>query len=125
MLRAENKQKDFFDDYIWRRALPEKHVLLDIKEKIDFSFVEEEVKDCYITPTRRGRPPYHPGILFRSQNNIHGGTKGCIEIWRNGPTFANVSKSKKSVKEKFCARQGCIGRRWRRFWNTAFLLDTG
>jgi len=65
MLRAENKQQDFFDDYIWRRALPEKHVLLDIKERIDFSFVEEEVKDCYVTPTRRGRPPYHPGILFR------------------------------------------------------------
>jgi transposase len=65
MLRAENKQTDFFDNFIWERALPEENILLEIKEQIGFSFVEEEISSCYIIPIRRGRPPYHPGVLFR------------------------------------------------------------
>ena len=47
MLQRENKQKDFFDDYVYKRLLPKKHILLDIKSKINFSFVEEITISLY------------------------------------------------------------------------------
>jgi hypothetical protein len=36
--------------------LPKEHILLDIKEKVDFSFIEEEAKYLY-SDDSRGRPP--------------------------------------------------------------------
>ena len=47
MLKKESKQKDFFDSYVYERLLPEKHILLDIKNTVDFSFVSEQTKDLY------------------------------------------------------------------------------
>lgn len=48
MLQRENKQKDFFDSYVYERLLPQKHILLlDIKQKIDFYFVDKETKHLY------------------------------------------------------------------------------
>jgi len=64
MLRKESNQKDFFDSYVYERLLPKKHILLDIKEAIDFSFVEEEVKAFYSEDTR-GRPPIAAGVIFK------------------------------------------------------------
>lgn len=63
MLGKENNQKDFFDSYVYENLLPAEHILLDIKEKIDFSFVDEEIKDLY--DTQFGRPSYRPQILFK------------------------------------------------------------
>jgi len=63
MLQRENNQKDFFDDYVYRRLLPEKHILLDIKSKIDFSFVEEVSKPLY--SDNMGRPSFPPAVLFK------------------------------------------------------------
>lgn len=63
MLGRLDRQKDFFDSYVYKNLLPEGHILLDIKKRIDFSFVEEELKDLY--NSTQGRPSYPPEILFR------------------------------------------------------------
>lgn len=64
MLRKEDGQKDFFDSYVYERLLPEKHILLDIKRIIDFSFIDEEVKPFY-SEDMRGRPPFPAQVMFR------------------------------------------------------------
>jgi len=56
MLKRESKQKDFFDSYVYERLLPNKHILLDIKESLDFSFVDEAAKDLYSDTF--GRPSF-------------------------------------------------------------------
>jgi len=63
MLKKESKQKDFFDSYVYERLLPEKHILLDIKKIVDFSFVDEETKDLY--SKTMGRPSFPPQVLFK------------------------------------------------------------
>lgn len=63
MLKKESKQKDFFDSYVYERLLPEKHILLDIKNTVDFSFVSEETKDLYSNSL--GRPSFPPEVLFK------------------------------------------------------------
>lgn len=63
MLGKPNKQKDFFDGYVYGNLLPREHILLDIKDKIDFSFVEDETKDLY--STEAGRPSYPPEVMFK------------------------------------------------------------
>jgi len=63
MLGKPNKQKDFFDSYVYENLLPAEHILLDIKEQIDFSFIEEETKDLY--DNQLGRPSYPPEVLFK------------------------------------------------------------
>lgn len=63
MLGKINKQKDFFDSYVYENLLPCEHILLDIKENLDFSFVEEETKDLY--DSQLGRPSYPPEVLFK------------------------------------------------------------
>lgn len=63
MLQKENKQKDFFDSYVYERLLPDKHILLDIKKNINFSFVEEETNQLY--SNSMGRPSFPPTVLFK------------------------------------------------------------
>lgn len=63
MLGKLNKQKDFFDSYVYENLLPAEHILLDIKDKLDFSFVEQETKDLY--DSQLGRPSYPPEVLFK------------------------------------------------------------
>ncbi len=63
MLGKPNKQKDFFDSYVYKNLLPREHILLDINEQIDFSFIEEETKDLY--SSRFGRPSWPPEVLFK------------------------------------------------------------
>ncbi|MFC1806923.1 transposase [Candidatus Omnitrophota bacterium] len=64
MLRKQSIQKDFFDSYVYERLLPKKHILLDIREKIDFSFIDQEVRSYY-SDDARGRPPFEAGIIFK------------------------------------------------------------
>ncbi len=63
MLGKQDGKNTFFDDYIFRNILPKEHILLDIKREIDFSFVNEELKDLY--NPNNGRPSYSPEVLFR------------------------------------------------------------
>jgi IS5 family transposase len=63
MLGKANKQKNFFDEYLYANLIPKDHILVKIKEKIDFSFVEEETKDLYSHGF--GRPAYPAEVMFR------------------------------------------------------------
>lgn len=63
MLGKLNKQKDFFDNYVYENLLPAEHILLDIRGQIDFCFVEEETRDLY--DNQLGRPSYPPEVLFK------------------------------------------------------------
>ena len=58
MLGKTDSQENFFDSYIKYNFLPEEHELLEIKKKIDFSFIEKETKDLYSKDI--GRPSYPP-----------------------------------------------------------------
>ena len=63
MIKGREKEGDFYDGYVYRHLLPEEHILLEIKEKIDFGFVNEELKDLY--NLKYGRPGYLPEVLFK------------------------------------------------------------
>lgn len=63
MLKKESKQKDFFDSYVYERLLPKKHILLDIQNTVDFSFVDEATKDLYSKDF--GRPSFPPVVIFK------------------------------------------------------------
>jgi len=63
MLGKADKQKNFFDEYLFRNLIPCDHILVKIKKNIDFSFVEEETKDLYSPDF--GRPAYPAEVLFR------------------------------------------------------------
>jgi hypothetical protein len=63
MLGKADKQKDFFDEYLFANLIPPDHILVKIKEIIDFSFVEEETKDLYCPDF--GRAAYPVEVLIR------------------------------------------------------------
>lgn len=63
MLKKLSKQKDFFDSYMYEHLLPSSHILLDILELIDFSFVDKCVKGLY--SDTMGRPGFHPQVMFK------------------------------------------------------------
>lgn len=63
MLGREDNQSDFFDVYLYEAMIPKDHILVEIKEKIDFSFVEGETRDLYSPGV--GRPSWPPEVLFR------------------------------------------------------------
>lgn len=64
MLRKQSSQKDFFDSYVYERLLPKEHILLEIKQNLNFSFVDEETKSFYSDDTR-GRPPFAAEVIFK------------------------------------------------------------
>ncbi len=63
MLGKTDPQASFFDSYIEEYFLPKEHKLIEIKEKVDFSFIEEETKDLYAKVA--GRPSYPPEMMFK------------------------------------------------------------
>lgn len=63
MLGKPNMQKDFFNGFVYGHLLPKKHLLLDIKQNLDFSFVDSETGDLY--SDTRGRRSFLPQVLFR------------------------------------------------------------
>ena len=63
MLGKTDPQGSFFDSYVEEHFLPQEHELLKIKEKVDFSFIEEETKDLYAEAS--GRPSYPPEVMFK------------------------------------------------------------
>jgi transposase len=56
-------QVNFFDSYIKDNFLPKEHELLEIREKVDFSFIEEKVRNLY--SENAGRPSYPPEVMFK------------------------------------------------------------
>jgi len=63
MIGNHDKKANFFDSYVFDNLLPKEHFLLDINKKIDFSFVNKELKDLY--DEINGRPAYPPEVLFK------------------------------------------------------------
>jgi len=63
MLGKTDPQENFFDSYIKNNFLPEEHELLEIKEKVDFSFIEGKTKGLYSNSF--GRPSYPPEVMFK------------------------------------------------------------
>jgi len=63
MLGKTDPQENFFDAYIKDNFLPEEHELLEIKEKVDFSFIKGKTKDLYSDSF--GRPSYPPEVMFK------------------------------------------------------------
>ena len=63
MFTPETPQKDFFDEQLYDRRVPKDHELMQIKNVIDWQFVEEKTRWLYSQSI--GRPGYPPGILFR------------------------------------------------------------
>jgi hypothetical protein len=63
MLGKTDPQRNFFDSYIEEYYLPEEHELLQIKGKVDFSFIEEETGDLYAKAV--GRTSYPPEVMFK------------------------------------------------------------
>lgn len=47
MLGKTKPQGNFFDSYIEECFLPKEHELLEIRENVDFSFIEKETRDLY------------------------------------------------------------------------------
>ncbi len=63
MLGKTNPQANLFDSYIEEYFLPREHKLLEIGEKIDFSFIEEETRNLYAKVA--GRPSHPPEVMFK------------------------------------------------------------
>ena len=63
MLGKTDPQENFFDAYVKDNFLPEEHELLEIKEKVDFSFIKGKTKDLYSEGF--GRPSYPPEVMFK------------------------------------------------------------
>jgi len=63
MLRPKNPQESFYGSYLYDRIVPSDHLLLQINQVVDFSFVNNLVKDRY-TPDF-GRPAEDPEFMLR------------------------------------------------------------
>ncbi len=63
MFTPENRQKDFFDTYVYDRRVKETHELIRIKQEVDWQFVDDKTRKYY--SMNNGRPGYPPGKIFR------------------------------------------------------------
>ncbi len=63
MLGKTDPPGNFFDSYIEENFLPKEHELLEIKENVDFSFIEKKVKNLY--SKEMGRPSHPPKVMFK------------------------------------------------------------
>ena len=63
MLGRKDEQADFLDEYVYGRLIPADHILVKMKESLDFSFIGEETKDLYSADW--GRPAYPAETLFQ------------------------------------------------------------
>ena len=63
MLGKTDPQVSFFDSFIEEYFLPKEHELLKIKEKVDFSFIEEKTRNLYAEAV--GRTSYPPKVMFK------------------------------------------------------------
>ena len=62
MLGKNKAQFDVFDNIIFDKLIPKNHLLVEIDEVVDFSFVYEQLKDNY-SPI--GRESKDPVMMFK------------------------------------------------------------
>jgi len=58
-------QDNLFDSYYYDALVPADHELMQIDRRVDFSFIEAEVADCYHDEGDAGRPPVPPQLMLR------------------------------------------------------------
>ena len=63
MLKTRSPQASFYGSYLYNKIVPADHLLRRINQVVDFSFVNELVKDRY-TPDF-GRPAEDPEFMLR------------------------------------------------------------
>ncbi len=63
MLKSKSPQASFYGSYLYDKIVPQNHLLRRINAVVDFSFVNDLVKDRY-TPDF-GRPAEDPGFMLR------------------------------------------------------------
>jgi transposase len=63
MLKAKSAQESFYGSYLYDKIVPQDHLLRKINQVVDFSFVNELVRDRY-TPDF-GRPAEDPEFMLR------------------------------------------------------------
>jgi transposase len=63
MLKPRSPQASFYGSYLYDKIIPVDHLLRKINQVVDFSFVNELVKDKY-TPDF-GRPAEDPEFMLR------------------------------------------------------------
>jgi transposase len=63
MLKPRSMQESFYGSYLYEKIVPEDHLLRKINRVVDFSFVNELVRDRY-TPDF-GRPAEDPEFMLR------------------------------------------------------------
>jgi transposase len=63
LLKPKSHQSSFLGSWIYDRIVPQDHLLRKINQVVDFSFVNELVKDRY-TPDF-GRPAEDPEFMLR------------------------------------------------------------
>jgi transposase len=63
MLKPRSPQASFYGSYLYDKIAPVDHLLRKINQVVDFSFVNDLVKDCY-TPDF-GRPAEGPEFMLR------------------------------------------------------------
>ena len=61
----EINQNSFFGNFLYEQVIPQDHFLRKLDKVIDFSFVNEIAKDCYLNLGKPGNRPYEPVILFK------------------------------------------------------------
>ena len=57
MIGKNKAQFDVFDNIIFDKLIPKNHLLVEIDEVVDFSFVYEKLKDNYSTIGRESKDP--------------------------------------------------------------------
>lgn len=60
--RSQQPQEGLFDSHYYDALVPRNHELMEIDRRVDFSFVNEVVAECY---TGLGRPPIPPELMLR------------------------------------------------------------
>ncbi len=57
MLGKDSNQIDMFSLYIYENLIPKNHLLVKVKESVDFSFVYDLIKDKYSKLGRKSKDP--------------------------------------------------------------------
>src|SRR3990167_4258665 len=87
----------FFGSFAYNPIIArhQNHVLVRMDNLIDWSFVEEEVADCYSTA---GQHAYHPVPLLKPQMGRRQMVKFSFPLWiKNGNTRAKTSSDNRAA----------------------------
>jgi len=55
----------FYGDPVYRRAVPERHILRRLERAVDWPAFTEQLVELYKGKARVGRPPYDPSIILK------------------------------------------------------------